>query len=350
MGEPECRRCGFHGDGIDEGYCSAHCRSMHEVEQKCDGLRTKLAEAEHWGDVARAEARDNKEAYERTLNEACTARHPFTDDRVHCTCVPHLREGVRALTKECDDLKVKLAQFDVNTNTGRCPYSREPLGCAVLKDYKDRRAEAEEELANHDKVWQEESQVLERREKEAVENDEENAVLHRKLTEAVKKLDGLPPLDLAGAMERIQLDNAVCICGCPHEQHESLGEDGEQCEHEDHECIRVCPAARDLFVAARGRADGVIEAAKREADHHASISRMCDEKGNRCCSCDLCVAIKVLEGSEGAELLELAKAAKEWRHAEIKEAERPRPSVPSENYYQAKELLLEAIKALEESR
>ena len=52
---------------------------------------------------------------------------------------------------------------------------------------------------------------------------------------------------------RIGMDNAVCICGCAPEDHESLGEDGEQCDHEDHVCIRVCLAARTLFVAMRDR-------------------------------------------------------------------------------------------------
>lgn len=36
--------------------------------------------------------------------------------------------------------------------------------------------------------------------------------------------------------------NAVCLCGCPDSEHESYGEDGESCGHDDHECIRVAPA------------------------------------------------------------------------------------------------------------
>ncbi len=59
---------------------------------------------------------------------------------------------------------------------------------------------------------------------------------------------------LACAIKRIEEDNAVCLCGCPPEEHESQGEDGEQCAHEDHDCIRVCRAARNAFVAMRDRA------------------------------------------------------------------------------------------------
>lgn len=41
---------------------------------------------------------------------------------------------------------------------------------------------------------------------------------------------------------RVREDNAVCICGCPPEEHESYGEDGESCENDKHECLRACPS------------------------------------------------------------------------------------------------------------
>lgn len=44
---------------------------------------------------------------------------------------------------------------------------------------------------------------------------------------------------LTGLLEEC---NAVCLCGCPAGEHESYGEDGESCGHDDHECIRVAPA------------------------------------------------------------------------------------------------------------
>ncbi len=33
--------------------------------------------------------------------------------------------------------------------------------------------------------------------------------------------------------------NAVCACGCANDEHESYGEDGESCGHDDHECVRT---------------------------------------------------------------------------------------------------------------
>jgi len=68
---------------------------------------------------------------------------------------------------------------------------------------------------------------------------------------------------LAEAEERIAEDNAVCICGCA--DHESLGEDGEQCDHEDHECVRVAPAVRDMFAAMRRERDDAVAGEARYA-------------------------------------------------------------------------------------
>lgn len=48
------------------------------------------------------------------------------------------------------------------------------------------------------------------------------------------------------AVKRIEGDNAVCICGCPHDEHENMGEEGEQCEHEEHVCIRVAHVALEV--------------------------------------------------------------------------------------------------------
>ncbi len=55
------------------------------------------------------------------------------------------------------------------------------------------------------------------------------------------------------AIKRIEIDNAVCICGCPANEHESQDEGSEQCGHEDHDCIRVCTAARTMYVAMRNK-------------------------------------------------------------------------------------------------
>jgi hypothetical protein len=70
--------------------------------------------------------------------------------------------------------------------------------------------------------------------------------------------------------EELNEDRAVCICGCAAEDHESLGEDGEQCEHEDHQCLRVCAGAADIVRDLRrerdvweNKADSLMEEAAR---------------------------------------------------------------------------------------
>lgn len=45
--------------------------------------------------------------------------------------------------------------------------------------------------------------------------------------------------------------NEVCVCGCPPDQHENYGEDGEGCEDDSHECVRTCIAVRDMMQAER---------------------------------------------------------------------------------------------------
>lgn len=67
--------------------------------------------------------------------------------------------------------------------------------------------------------------------------------------------------------------NTVCLCGCPDSEHESYDEDGESCEQDDHECIRVAPAVLEIVnryrvalsaaLAAQPPSDAVREAAER---------------------------------------------------------------------------------------
>lgn len=45
--------------------------------------------------------------------------------------------------------------------------------------------------------------------------------------------------------------NAVCVCGCLALDHESYGEDGEACEHDDHECFRTSKASYAVIHALR---------------------------------------------------------------------------------------------------
>jgi hypothetical protein len=76
---------------------------------------------------------------------------------------------------------------------------------------------------------------------------------------------------IASLEEIIALDNAVCLCGCQIEDHESYDE-GEHCEHDDHECIRTCPAIAQLYAAQRSR---IAELKKRLRDAaHILIERV----------------------------------------------------------------------------
>lgn len=45
--------------------------------------------------------------------------------------------------------------------------------------------------------------------------------------------------DLTRLRSVCEESNAVCMCGCPPSAHESLGEDGESCGHDDHQCVRT---------------------------------------------------------------------------------------------------------------
>lgn len=79
--------------------------------------------------------------------------------------------------------------------------------------------------------------------------------------------------DLASAQAEIErlrgelaTDRAVCLCGCPLEQHESRAEDGESCGHDDHECIRVPPAVLAIVQGLRGEARTFERLACQRAD------------------------------------------------------------------------------------
>src|ERR1017187_5478536 len=63
----------------------------------------------------------------------------------------------------------------------------------------------------------------------------------------------------------------VFLCGCPPEDHESYGEDGESCGHDDHECIRTCRAIQTLYTrrsAALKKAEEVIKTLTIADDRH----------------------------------------------------------------------------------
>lgn len=53
----------------------------------------------------REELEDSNATYRAVMDEACAGGVTYsTDDRLHCTCVPHLREGVKALRELVQDI------------------------------------------------------------------------------------------------------------------------------------------------------------------------------------------------------------------------------------------------------
>jgi len=73
-------------------------------------------------------------------------------------------------------------------------------------------------------------------------------------------------------------DRCVCLCGCPISEHEGRMEDGEQCEHEDHECIRVAPAVLEIV----GRVRLALETATRERDEARRTVKALTPAANYC--------------------------------------------------------------------
>ena len=68
----------------------------------------------------------------------------------------------------------------------------------------------------------------------------------------------------------------VCVCGCPISEHENYGEEGESCEHEDHQCLRTCPAIAEMFVVERTARESA-EARVRELREASKALVWCDE-------------------------------------------------------------------------
>ena len=51
----------------------------------------------------REELEDGNAAYQAVMKEACEGGITYeTDDRLHCTCVPHLRQGIATLARLLD--------------------------------------------------------------------------------------------------------------------------------------------------------------------------------------------------------------------------------------------------------
>ena len=81
----------------------------------------------------------------------------------------------------------------------------------------------------------------------------ENAALRLNLTSMGKFTDEVKAEADALRAENARIEevcvesNAVCICGCPSEDHEQYDEGGESCADETHTCIRVCESAAAEF-------------------------------------------------------------------------------------------------------
>lgn len=90
-----------------------------------------------------------------------------------------------------------------------------------------------------------------------------------------------PGHDRIGELESLLREcNAVCLCGCPESEHESYGEDGESCGHDDHECLRV-PKAVLAYVERLRSAPPPPSDAVREAAEDV----VCDDWWGHYCPC-----------------------------------------------------------------
>jgi len=85
----------------------------------------------------------------------------------------------------------------------------------------------------------------------------------------------------AALLEVLKESNAVCVCGCPNEQHENYGEDGEACEDDTHECNRASRAV--LASVAKLRAEKAALQQENETlrqhlgDALAKLAGVCDD-------------------------------------------------------------------------
>jgi hypothetical protein len=71
-------------------------------------LEHRLSAAQAENERLREELEDSNGSYRDVMKEACAGGVTYeTDDRLHCTCVPHLREGVKALTARTRDLEAE---------------------------------------------------------------------------------------------------------------------------------------------------------------------------------------------------------------------------------------------------
>ena len=78
--------------------------STGEYEEKIDCVRRQLEQKGEELDAAKEEAADYDETYRMVMDEKCAG------DEIHCTCVPHLRRGIKELREQLDAEKAKIEQ------------------------------------------------------------------------------------------------------------------------------------------------------------------------------------------------------------------------------------------------
>lgn len=114
---------------------------------------------------------------------------------------------------------------------------------------------------------------------------------------------------------------AVCSCGCPPEDHENYGEDGEGCTNPDHVCMRTSRGVLSELTAHRARIAKLEKVAEALAHFHDRIHEEGDDMCAACCASDALAACEESrEGDDSAdagcsdvqealEVLEAAQAA-----------------------------------------
>lgn len=109
-------------------------------------------------------------------------------------------------------------------------------------------------------------------------------------------------LDLEEENERLKAmvadDRRFCLCGCPVEEHENYGEDGESCGDGDHVCLRV-PAAVAAAFAEYERLRAALEDLLGHAemtDIHSYTTCTPGDSDNADRGCPACLAVKALKG------------------------------------------------------
>lgn len=103
--------------------------------------------------------------------------------------------------------------------------------------------------------------------------------------EALIASEPAPPAgaEVARLTDLLRECNAVCLCGCPESEHESYGEDGESCGHDDHECLRVAPAVLEIVQRYRVALSDALAQKPAGAEVREAAERHRVEADHRCC-------------------------------------------------------------------